>query len=64
MADAKPAAQKTTDAKPASAKLAKASESSDPAVHELLARKQTASMNADNDEVKRISAELADLGYE
>lgn len=44
--------------------LARASESSDPAVHQLLAQRQTAHMNEDTDGLKRISAELAALGYE
>lgn len=65
MADTKPTGQRTEPTtKPSGSKLAPASESSDPAVHQLLAQKQTAQMNEDTDELKRISAELADLGYE
>lgn len=45
-------------------KLAAASESSDPAVHQLLAQRQTAHMNEDTDELRRVNRELADLGYE
>lgn len=46
------------------APLARASESGDPAVHQLLAQRQTAHMNEDTDGLKRINRELADLGYE
>jgi hypothetical protein len=58
--------------------LAKASESGDPAVHQLLAERQTAQMNLDatesaaadedrakaRDDLERATAALADLGFE
>ncbi len=52
------------DAKPTAPKLARASESGDPAVHQLLAERQAAQMNEDPEELKRVNKELADLGYE
>lgn len=61
MADAKPGQKPESTTKP---KLAPASESSDPAVHQLLAQRQTAHMNEDTDELRRVNRELADLGYE
>lgn len=48
----------------AKAQLAPASESSDPAVHQLLAERQTAISNDDADAVRTINARLAELGYE
>lgn len=41
-----------------------ASESSDPAVHQLLAEQDIARQNDDEDEVKRTQDALAELGYE
>jgi len=38
-------------------------ESSDPAVHQLLSHRQSAQLNDDADELARIDAQLADLGY-
>ncbi|HEY9418387.1 MAG TPA: hypothetical protein VIQ30_26795 [Pseudonocardia sp.] len=61
MADAKPTQKPESTPR---TKLAPASESSDPAVHQLLAQRQAAQMNEDNDELRRINKELADLGYE
>jgi hypothetical protein len=49
---------------PASGKLARASESGDPAVHALLAQLETARSNDDDDQVKAVTKELADLGFE
>lgn len=49
---------------PVKAQLAPASESSDPAVHQLLAERQTALSNDDADAVRGINARLAELGYE
>jgi hypothetical protein len=51
-------------AAPASGKLARASESGDPAVHALLAQLETARSNDDDDQVKAVTKELADLGFE
>lgn len=65
MADAKPTQKpEPTNPTPSGKRLAPASESGDPAVHQLLAQKQAAQMNDDADELKRISKELAELGYE
>lgn len=51
--------------KPATAgPLGRAAESSDPAVHQLLAERQTAVMNDDKDAVKAATAELNKLGFE
>jgi hypothetical protein len=44
--------------------LRPASESSDPAVHQLLAEQDIARQNEDEDEAKRTQDALADLGYE
>jgi hypothetical protein len=57
---ADPAGAKST----AGRKLAPASESSDPAVHQLLAEQDIARQNEDEDEIKRTQDALADLGYE
>lgn len=51
-------------AAPTSGKLARASESGDPAVHALLAQLETARSNDDDDQVKAVTKELADLGFE
>ena len=45
-------------------RLLPASESSDPAVHQLLAEMDIARRNDDEDGVKRAQDALADLGYE
>lgn len=62
----KPAAK--ADAKPKATtpkrRLAPASESSDPAVHQLLAEQEIARLNGDEDEIKRTQDALADLGFE
>lgn len=57
-------AKKTVEPTPAAGKLAPASESGDPAVHQLLAEKQTALSNGNDDEVAAVTKRLADLGYE
>jgi hypothetical protein len=57
-ADAKPKA--TTPKR----RLAPASESSEPAVHQLLAEQEIARLNGDEDEIKRTQDALADLGFE
>jgi hypothetical protein len=45
-------------------KLARASESGDPAVHQVMAELQTARMNDDADRAAALVVQLADLGYE
>lgn len=47
-----------------SSNLAPASESGDAEVHRLLAERQTATMNGDEDAVKALDKQLADLGVE
>jgi hypothetical protein len=54
---AKPAAPSSRSRRPAA-------ESSEPAVHQLLAEQDIARQNGDEDEVKRTQDALADLGYE
>lgn len=55
---------KAEDAKPVRpSAAASAAESSDPAVHKLLADRQTAEMNGDVDGVKAVDDQLAELGY-
>lgn len=44
--------------------LGRASESSDPAVHQLLAEMQTALANGNDAEVEATARKLAKLGYE
>jgi hypothetical protein len=44
--------------------LGRASESSDPAVHKLMADRQTAAMNGDKDGAEAASDELRKLGFE
>lgn len=44
--------------------LARASEATDPAVHQLMAELQTAQMNGDATAVASLTKQLADLGYE
>ena len=46
------------------ARLAPASESSDPAVHQVLAELATARSNGNEDEARAVAKRLADLGYE
>ena len=58
------AEQKTERPAPVGSKLAPAAESSDPAVHQLLAEIQTAQMNDDKDAEKDAREELRQLGYE
>ena len=48
----------------ASRPLAKASESGDPAVHQLMAAIYTAEQNGDEDAAKAARDELAKLGFE
>jgi hypothetical protein len=68
MAETKKAAAKTADndtPEPANASpdAQRAAESSDPAVHQLLAQRQTAESNEDRDAVDEVDRKLADLGY-
>lgn len=57
---------KKTESKstPAKASLGRASESGDPAVHQILAERQTATLNGDEAAVKDCDRRLAELGYE
>lgn len=55
---------KPETAAPRRGPLQPASESSDPAVHEVLAQIQTARSNGDDDETERLTKHLAELGYE
>lgn len=55
---------KAPAAAPAAAPLARASESGDPAVHQLLAELQTARMNDDTGRASVLVGQLAELGYE
>jgi len=48
---------------PAKSSLQPASESGDPAVHQLLAEMQTHRMNGDDAKVKDVERRLAELGY-
>lgn len=57
-------AEKKAPAAPAVRVLARASESGDPSVHQLLAELQTARLNGDTDAVSSLTAQLAGLGYE
>lgn len=62
-----PEAKKATAAKAEPEKpeeLARASESTDPAVHQLLAEIQTAVSNEDSEAEADARKRLADLGYE
>lgn len=64
----KPEPKKATTAQPESdtkptGNLAPAAESSDPEVHRLLAEKQTAQLNGDEDQIKDIDRQLGELGY-
>lgn len=66
---AESAPKKTTADKPAAdkpalpAQLARASESGDPAVHQLLAERQTHLANGDTEKADAATAALADLGF-
>ena len=64
VADAKEAKTDTKTAKPAPGSRGRAAESSDPAVHKLLAEIQTAVMNDDKDAAEAVYAELSKLGFE
>jgi hypothetical protein len=57
-------ALKTDAVAVAPGKLARASESGDPAVHALLSQLQTARSNDDDDQVKAVTKKLAELGFE
>ncbi len=68
MAETKKPAAKTADTdtpEPVNATpdAPRAAESSDPAVHQLLAQRQTAKSNNDKDAVDEVDRKLADLGY-
>lgn len=54
---------KSTTSKADRSKLSPAAESSDQAVQELLARRQAAAMNSDQDAIDVIDADLAKRGY-
>jgi hypothetical protein len=47
----------------APASLARASETSDPAVHQILAEMQTARSNGDDESLGALTEKLHDLGY-
>lgn len=59
---AKKAAARTPPTEPPA--LARASESGDPTVHQLLAELQTARMNDDSERASVLVGQLAELGYE
>ncbi len=52
------------ETKKAAPKLARAAESGDPAVHQILAELQVARRNGDAAAVRELTGELAELGYE
>jgi hypothetical protein len=60
MAEKKPAEQ--PKAEPAPPVLGVAAESSDPLVHQLLAHREIAILNGDEETVKATTAHLAELG--
>lgn len=62
MAEPKKAA--AAPAPPPARVLARASESGDPAVHQVMAELQSAQMNADPDKAAELTKQLADLGFE
>lgn len=69
MAETSKSETKPAETKPAAGAvsrvdLAPAAESSDPAVHQLLAEIQTAQMNDDKDAEKNAREDLRALGYE
>lgn len=49
--------------KPVEPAPGRASESSDPAVHQLLAQRQAAVMNDDTDALAEVDKQLVDLGF-
>lgn len=61
MAEQKAAARPQPKEEPAPV-LARAGESSDPRVHQLLARREIAALNNDGDAVAALTRELAELG--
>jgi hypothetical protein len=56
--------QKPADTKTATRTLKSAAASGDPAVHQLLAERQTAQSNGDDNAVLDVDRRLADLGFE
>lgn len=56
-------AKKTEAKKPESVELADGASSSDPAVHQLLAERQTAYLNGDEEAANAATAQLKELGY-
>jgi hypothetical protein len=66
MAETKTTETKTSEPKPApvGSKLAPAAESSDPAVHQLMAEMYTAQQNDDKDAEAAARKELRQLGFE
>lgn len=77
MADAKQTAPKTEPVTKPAPRLARASEATDPAVHQLLAERQAHEMNkataeatdpeaakAADEKIAEVNRKLADLGYE
>ncbi len=58
-----PSTSPSTAPKAAASSLAPAAESSDAAVHQLLAEREAARLNDDGDAVKDVDKRLADLGY-
>jgi hypothetical protein len=67
MAENKPDSRKpetqTVSQAPKTESKGRAAESGDPAVHQLLARRQTAEMNDNDAEIAEVDRQLADLGY-
>lgn len=59
----KPEPKKAEPAHKPAAKLARASESGDAAVHQLLAERDVAARNDDKAALKAVDEKLADLGY-
>lgn len=57
------AAPKPSDDKPQEPQLLRAAESSDPAVHLVMAERQTAVLNNDEEAAAECDRRLADLGY-
>lgn len=58
-----PSTRKPAPVSPAAA-LLPAAQSSDPAVHQVLAEIQTARANGDDDQATALTKRLAELGYE
>lgn len=65
MADAptKKVAEKATETKTEPVAAGRAAESGDPAVHQLLARRQVATLNDDIGQLAEVDAELVKLGF-